>query len=181
MAEHSPYVRDGKLDVDAATAELERFLGLLLKHARLQVRYEFRQHAPGELSTGLLEGETPPALTVVFRGEDEDLLLAHHAELMHAIEYIAQRWLHLEPENAFLMRMDCADYRATRLEELRLTAKVAAQRVRETHQPFRFQPMNSRERRAVHLALAGEADVRTESEGEGPRRLVVIYPTDKKQ
>jgi spoIIIJ-associated protein len=180
MAEHSPFVREGKLDVDAAAAELERFLGLLLKSTRLALRYEFRKHAPGEVASGLLEGETPPALTVVFKGEDEDLLLAHHAELMHSIEYVAQRWLHLEPENAFLMRMDCADYRATRLEELRLTAKVAAQRVRETHQPFRFQPMNSRERRAVHLALAGEAEVRTESEGMGPRRQVVIYPAEKK-
>lgn len=180
MAERSPFVRDGKLDVDAATQELDRFLGLLLKSGRFHLRYEFRRHAPGEPATGLLEGETPPALTVVFQGEDEDLLLAHHAELMHAIEYLAQRWLHLEPENAFLMRMDCADYRATRLEELRLSAKVAAQRVRETQQPFRFQPMNSRERRAVHLALAGEADVRTESEGMGPRRQVVIYPAEKK-
>lgn len=180
MPEHSPFVRDGKLDADAAAAELEKFLGLLLKSMQLALRYEFRRHTPERPPAGLLEGERPPALTVAFQGEDEDLLLAHHAELMHAIEYLAHRWLHLEPENAALVRLDCADYRATRLEELRLSAKVAAQRVRETRQPFHFQPMNSRERRAVHLALSGDEGVRTESEGMGPRRQVVIYPTDKK-
>jgi len=180
MADHSPFVRNGQLDVDAAVAELERFLGLLLRGARFGLRYQFVRHAPDQPPAGLLEGETPPAVTITFQGEDEDLLLAHHAELMHAIEYLAQRWLHLEPENGPLVRTDCADYRATRLEELRLTAKVAAQRVRETHQPFRFQPMNSRERRAIHLALSGEAGVRTESEGAGPRRQVVIYPASKK-
>lgn len=175
MAEHCPFLRGGKLDVEGAQAELDRFLALLLKQARFSLRYEFRRHAAGD-AAGLLEGETPPAITVVFKGEDEDLLLAHHADLMHSIEYVAQRWLHLEPENASLVRFDCADYRATRLEELRLTAKVAAQRVRETRQPFRFHPMNSRERRAVHLALSGEPGVRTESDGFGPRRCVVIHP-----
>ncbi len=176
MAEHCPFLRDGKLDADGAQAELERFLALLLKQGRFSLRYEFRRHAPGDAPAGLLHGETAPALTVVFQGEDEDLLLAHHAELMHSMEYVAQRWLHLEPENASLVRFDCADYRATRLEELRLSAKVAAQRVRETRQPFRFHPMNSRERRAVHLALTGEPGVRTESDGFGPRRCVVIHP-----
>ena len=180
MAEHSPFVREGKLDADATVAELERFLGLLLKGARFSLRYEFRRPAAGEAPAGLLDGETPPALTVVFKGEDEDLLLAHHAELLHSIEYLAQRWLHLEPVNASLVRFDCADYRATRLEELRLLAKVAAERVRETHQPFHFNPMNSRERRVIHLALTGDPDVRTESEGAGPRRLVVIYPAEQK-
>lgn len=181
MVERSPYVRDGKLDVDAALAELERFLNLLLKQMRLNLRYQARRQSADQPPAGLLPGETPPEVTIVFDGEDEDVLLAHHAELMHAIEYLAQRWLHLDLEHAGLVRMDCAEYRATRLEEVQLAAKVAAQRVRETRQPFRMNPMNSRERRAVHLALADDAEVRTASDGDGPRRQVVIYPADKKQ
>jgi spoIIIJ-associated protein len=53
---------------------------------------------------------------------------------------------------------------------------VAAQRVRETNQPFRFNPMSSRERRIVHLELNGAPGVRTVSEGAGDRRQLVIYP-----
>jgi spoIIIJ-associated protein len=40
--------------------------------------------------------------------------------------------------------------------------------------------MSSRERRIVHLALSGHEDLRTESEGEGLRRYVVVYPKDYK-
>jgi spoIIIJ-associated protein len=38
--------------------------------------------------------------------------------------------------------------------------------------------MSSRERRIVHLALRDENDLRTESEGEGMRRCLVVYPRD---
>ena len=77
------------------------------------------------------------------------------------------------------MRFDCADYRATHLEELKLSARVAAQRVRETGQEFQFNPMSSRERRIIHMELSGAAGVRTMSEGVGERRYLVIYPAKK--
>ncbi len=78
------------------------------------------------------------------------------------------------------MRFDCAGYRDARLEELKLSARVAAQRVRETGQPFRFNPMPPRERRIVHLELNGAPGVRTSSEGSGDRRLLVVYPAEKR-
>jgi spoIIIJ-associated protein len=40
--------------------------------------------------------------------------------------------------------------------------------------------MSSRERRIVHLALRDEHDLTTESDGEGLRRSVVLYPKDQK-
>src|ERR1700677_829737 len=76
----------------------------------------------------------------------------------------------------FVSIRDCTDYRATPLEELKLSARVAAQRVRETGQEFQFNPMSSRERRIVHLELSGAPGVRTESEGSGDRRQLVVYP-----
>ena len=89
---------------------------------------------------------------------------------------MAHRWLKLNPQLHDRVRFDCGDYRATRLEELKLSARVAAQRVRETGQEFRFNPMSSRERRIVHLELNGAPGVRTASEGSGDRRQLVIYP-----
>jgi spoIIIJ-associated protein len=53
---------------------------------------------------------------------------------------------------------------------------TAAEKVKRTGQPFRFNPMNSRERRVIHLALRGEEAVRSESLGSGPQRQVVVYP-----
>ena len=61
-----------------------------------------------------------------------------------------------------------------------MAATVAAEKVRQTGTPYQFAPMSSRERRMVHLALRDEADLRTESDGEGMRRSVVVYPKDYK-
>ncbi|HEX4424036.1 MAG TPA: R3H domain-containing nucleic acid-binding protein [Terriglobales bacterium] len=46
--------------------------------------------------------------------------------------------------------------------------------------PYEFSPMSSRERRIVHLALRDHSDLQTESQGEGSRRCLVVYPKDYK-
>lgn len=119
-------------------------------------------------------------LMVRFKGEDEELLVARSGELLLALEYLAHRWLHLPPALHDAVRFECGNFRATRLEELKLSARVAAQRVRETGQPFPFNPMSSRDRRTIHLELTGAPGVRTMSEGSGDRRHLVIYPANKK-
>jgi spoIIIJ-associated protein len=53
---------------------------------------------------------------------------------------------------------------------------TAAEKVKRTGVPFRFNPMNSRERRVIHIALRHETAVRSESFGWGPTRQVVVYP-----
>jgi spoIIIJ-associated protein len=63
-----------------------------------------------------------------------------------------------------------------RIEELRLSALTAAEKVKRSRVPFEFNPMNSRERRILHLALRNEPEVRSESMGAGPYRQVVVYP-----
>jgi spoIIIJ-associated protein len=67
------------------------------------------------------------------------------------------------------------DFRATREAELRAMARLAAERVRASHVPFTFGPMDASERRVIHLALADKEDLQTESVGEGnARRLKVV-------
>jgi spoIIIJ-associated protein len=61
-----------------------------------------------------------------------------------------------------------------------MTARVAAERVQISKQPFRLNPMSSRERRIVHLTLKEVPGVRTESIGVGEERQVVIHPADTK-
>jgi spoIIIJ-associated protein len=117
-----------------------------------------------------------PEIVVVFDGPDKELLLERGAELLLALEYLAVRSLRLEPPFFDRIRFDSGDFRALRIAELMLSAKVAAQRVRETKQPFRLNPMAPRERRIVHLALKDLAGIRTTSEGIGEERQVVILP-----
>ena len=165
------FVRDGQIDREALAAELRRFLDLALAQTRLELAYEIR--LPDAVADADIEN---PEVLVVFRGGDQELLLERGAELLKALEYIALRWLRLDPHYYDRVRFDSGDYRALRLEELKLSARVAAERVRETHQPFRFNPMSARERRVIHLVLKDESGVRTASEGAGEQRQVVVYP-----
>lgn len=160
------------LDAARAVEEVRRFVELAIREMGLQLEFEIAQPA-SETAAG------QPDVAILFRGEDEPLLLERNGELLLALEHVAHRWLRLDPRLHDRVRFDCREYRATRLAELKLSARVAAQRVRETGQVFRFNPMSSRERRIIHLELTGAPGVRTVSEGSGDRRQLVIYLAEK--
>jgi spoIIIJ-associated protein len=165
-------MRDGKFDRPAASEELRRYLETILPAARFDLRFQITSPPPSAV-----ESWEAPELVVEFEGPDNDLLLEHGAELLKALEYIAVRWLRLGPELHDRVRFDCGHYRADRLAELKLSAQVAADRVRETHTPFRFNPMEARDRRILHLALKDQPGIRTESEGQGEERRLVVLPS----
>src|SRR5271168_154808 len=88
--------------------------------------------------------------------------------------------LRMAAEDHSRVCFDANDHRMLRIQELRMSAEAAAERVKKTRMPFHFSPMSSRERRVLHLAMRGETEVRSESVGEGPIRQVVIVPADLK-
>ena len=110
-----------------------------------------------------------PDVVVKFSGPDVDLLLSNRAELLLALEHVTMEMLRMPSEDHSRMSFDANDYRLLRIEELRLSAVTAAEKVKRTGVPFRFNPMNSRERRVIHLALRNEPAVRSESAGSRSR------------
>jgi len=165
---------DKKYTVAETGPLIEDFLEPVLDAADFDVEYV------------VAEGETPhpdfenPEVMVKFSGPDVDLLLANKAEVLLALEHLTQEALHMPSDDHSKLCFDANDRRALRIEELRMSAVTAAERVRKTHAPFHFSPLNSRERRILHLALRDEKDVRSESVGEGAIRQVVIVPADMK-
>lgn len=139
-----------------------------------------------DLSYTISDAENPhpdfenPDLVVKFRGRDVELLLANKGELLLALEQLTMEALHIPSEEHSRLCFDANDYRLLRIEELRVSALTAAEKVKKTRVPFHFSPMNSRERRIIHLALRNETAVRSESVGMGPARQVVIVPADMK-
>src|SRR5580658_9124491 len=139
-----------------------------------------------QLAFTVAEGETPhpdfenPDLMVRFTGADVDLLLGNKAELLLALEQLTMEAIGMAPEEHSRICFDANDRRILRIEELRMSAQTAAERVKKSRQPFHFSPMNSRERRILHMSLRGETTVRSESVGEGPIRQVVVVPFDLK-
>jgi spoIIIJ-associated protein len=168
------FVRDGKLDREAAAEALRDFLQKVLRAAHFELTLNVRTVEP---SASAEEGEAE--VFADLDGRDKDILLARSGEVLKALEHTAFRVLDLEPAYHEKIRLDCAGYRALRFEELRMTARVAAERVMLSRQPFQLNPMSSRERRIVHLALKDMPGVRTESAGVGEERHIVIHPQPK--
>jgi spoIIIJ-associated protein len=168
-------IRDGKLDREATADALRRFLEESIRTSKLDLKVGVRV-STGDGSAGEGDAEVFADLD----GRDKEILLERSGEVLKAIEHLAFRALRLEPAYHEKIHIDCGGYRALRFEELRMTARVAAERVQSSKQPFRLNPMSSRERRIVHLALKEMTGVRTESVGMGEERQVVIHPADAK-
>jgi spoIIIJ-associated protein len=168
-------IRDGKLDRQAAAEALRKFLEEIVRVSGLDLKVKVRAiDAPTADPSG--EAEVIADLD----GRDKEILLERNAEVLKAFEHLAFRALRLEPTYHEKIHLDSGGYRALRFEELRMTARVAAERVQSSRQPFRLNPMSSRERRIVHLALKEMPGVRTESIGMGEERQVVIHPAKPK-
>ena len=168
-------IHDGKLDRQAGADALRQFLENVVRVSKLELKVNVRPiSAEGEGSGGGAE------VLADIDGKDKEILLEHGGEVLKAFEHLALRALRLEPAYHEKIHIDCGGYRALRFEELRMTARVAAERVQSSGQPFRLNPMSSRERRIVHLALKDVAGIRTESVGVGEERQVVIHPADTK-
>ena len=161
-----------KYTVELLQPRLDGFLSPLLDHAGFELSYSLRS----------VENPHPevenPEVTVTFAGPDVDLLLENRAELLLALEHLSMEALRLPAEDHSLISFDANDYRLLRMEELRMSALAAAEKVKRTRVPFHFNPMTSRERRVIHLALREEKDLRSESLGVGAARAVVIIPAD---
>jgi spoIIIJ-associated protein len=71
------------------------------------------------------------------------------------------------------LMLDIAGHRAARRAELVDIAKAAVAEAQSTSEPVKLDPMTPFERKVVHDAVA-DAGLRSESEGEEPRRYVVI-------
>ncbi len=163
-------------DKIAAAKRIDELLRWVTSQGALRLKYRITVDPP------LAEERDweKPEILVQLSGPDSTLLLERGGELLRALELLALEMLRLQGNEHEKICFDCMNQRALRLEELRTAADVAAERVRKTSSPYEFAPMSSRERRIVHLALRDHADLRTESEGEGLRRYVVVYPKDYK-
>ena len=159
-----------KYSVASIGSRIDGFLEPMLRQAGFKVNYHILDEETSD------EDFETPDMVVKFSGPDVDLLLSNRAELLLALEHLTMEMLGMPSEDHSRISFDANDYRLLRIEELRLSAMTAAEKVKRTGVPFRFNPMNSRERRVIHLALRSEAAVRSESLGSGPARQVIVYP-----
>lgn len=118
-------------------------------------------------------------ISVDIDGEDADLVLSNNAQVLHAINRLLSQAFYCKPPDGRSVVVDCRGYRKGRTLELELMAQKAADNVKDSGERFALQPLPPGDRRAIHLALAEDSAVRTESEGAGMHRRVVILPAEQ--
>jgi spoIIIJ-associated protein len=156
------------MDSCLASQPVENLLDIIIKSMGLDLAYRV-------VSLSGPSPDVPPQLRIELSGADAPLLTANNGELLHAIEHIAAKILNLESEQHDRISLDANSFKLNRDREIQRTADAAIARVLRTGQPHAFQPMTSRERRLLHLALQSSG-LPTASSGLPPRRFVVLYP-----
>jgi len=162
-------------DLQEAAQKIAGFLNTLNKLGGLRLKFRITA-GDGARDPEGIEGRQ---IYVELGGPDVLMVTAHNGELLRALETIAAQLLRLESRENDLVSFDANNFKALRAQELRMTAETAAEKVRRTGIPYCFPPMNSRERRLMHMACKGLNGVETASSGEGVGRFLVIYPEGK--
>ena len=119
-------------------------------------------------------------LEVVVDGEEVGLLIGRRGTTLAAIEELLRVVVQRQAQGRrhSKVRLEVGGYRRRRQDALESFARRVAEDVAATGTPKVLEPMNSADRKIVHDAIVGMPDVDTVSEGEEPRRRVVVRPDD---
>lgn len=134
----------------------------------------------GEISTTEETGGTGRAKTLWFSAEVEDpyIFWARGGEGLFALNHLARRMV--ETKNPGIVEeilIDINNFQKKRIENVRAVAHMMAERARYFKSNIEVDPMPAFERRIVHEFLSDATDLKTESQGTGPTRRVVIKYT----
>jgi spoIIIJ-associated protein len=162
-------------DLQVAAQKIAAFLNNLNKLGGLRLKFRITAGDGARDPQGIEARQ----IYIELAGPDVPLVVQHNGELLRAMETLAAQMLRLEHHEHDLVSFDAANFKALRAQELRLAAETAAEKVRQSGIPYSFPPMNSRERRLLHLACKSLQGIETASMGEGPNRFLVVYPEGK--
>jgi len=106
--------------------------------------------------------------------DDSATLIGKHGQTLDAIQELTRQVVGLRLDERIRVLVDVEDYRKRRAARLVDMAHDAADRALATGEEQALEPMDALERKIVHDAVAGVEGVASGSEGEDPRRYVVI-------
>ena len=132
--------------------------------------------AMGVVADTYIREDDEGTMTFEIDGPDAGLLIGRRGETLQALQFIVRMVTNRQLGRKAHVAIDIEDYRERRVQMLRRLARRTAGRVGSSGREYSLEPMSPAERRIVHMSLAGHDEVRTESEGEGNQRRVVIFP-----
>ena len=123
-----------------------------------------------------LDVEAGRAIVSIDGGDDLEKLVGPRGNVLEAVQELTRLAVQQETGTRSRLMLDIAGWRADRREELRDLGRATAERVLAGEEErIRLQPMTPFERKVVHDAVAAVDGVHSESEGEDPRRRVVVF------
>ena len=132
--------------------------------------------AMGVVADTYIREDDEGVMTFEIDGPDAGLLIGRRGETLQALQFIVRMVTNRQLGRKAHVLIDIEDYRERRVQMLRRLARRTAGRVGSSGREYTLEPMSPAERRIIHMSLAGHDEVRTESEGEGNQRRVVIFP-----
>ncbi len=142
--------------VKVVTEILDTLLGLLGVTGKVEV----------------LSDEIPLALDIT--GDDLGILIGRRGQTLACLEYITKLIVVGRLKAWLPLTVDVGGYKKRRRDSLQRLALYLAEQVKSRRRAITIEPMPANERRIVHLTLADNPDVTTQSIGEGEGRKVVI-------
>ncbi len=120
-----------------------------------------------------LEGEED-TIEMDIEGEDSGLLIGRRGETLRALQFTVNLMVGQSARGRVIL--DVEGYRERRYSSLRALASRVAERVASTGRSITLEPMAPNERRVIHMALANNPRVATESTGAGESRKITVLP-----
>ena len=127
-----------------------------------------------------------PIVYLNIEGEDVGILIGKHGQTLQSFQYLLNLTLNNrvhetdgDEHDALRVIVDAGGYRLRRAQSLEQAARNAASRAKRDRRSIRLDPMPAHERRLVHIALRGDSEISTGSEGREPHRYVVVSPANR--
>ncbi len=129
------------------------------------------------ISVQIARSESEEGTVFDLIGENLGILIGKHGQTLDSLQYLANLAANRGIDgNRHHIILDVEHYRSRREETLKTLAAHLAEKACRIHRDVRLEPMNRHERKIIHTALQDSKRVTTRSEGDEPRRYVVITP-----
>jgi spoIIIJ-associated protein len=136
----------------------------------------FLQSVVGAMGISLAASveETPDGTRINLEGEEGGILIRRGGEGLQALQHLVATAFRRQLGDDTRVVVDCNGYRREKDAELKQMAVFVAEKVRTTGAPEELGPLNPYERRIVHMAIAEDPTVSSESIGDAFMKTVII-------
>ncbi|MDD6004944.1 MAG: protein jag [Erysipelotrichaceae bacterium] len=111
---------------------------------------------------------------VILDAENNAIIIGKGGQTLRAISYVLRAAVNNTFHKRFNVLVDVGNYKEDRYRKVKRIAQRVAREVRKSHVDAALDPMPNDERKVIHQFLSGMPNIKTESEGEGVHRHLVI-------